>query len=192
MEKSKRFQLTLKESKEELTQTGLRKKVFLTFLLGILLSLLYVVIFSLSDQDAEESANLSMEITERCVDAVMEMSGKEADVTLRQKLVAEYEKFVRKIAHFSEYAGSGILIYLILSVWYVRDRKRIAVNMLWVFVSAVFDEIHQYFIPGRFSSPLDVLIDTMGGAFGVLMVCFALWAAKKIQQSFGYFFRYTT
>lgn len=38
----------------------------------------------------------------------------------------------------------------------------------WVFVSATFDELHQLFIPGRCGNFWDVLLDTSGGAFGLV------------------------
>ena len=34
---------------------------------------------------------------------------------------------------------------------------------------AVTDEVHQHFVPGRVGSPLDVAIDSVGVAIGVLL-----------------------
>ena len=34
---------------------------------------------------------------------------------------------------------------------------------------AISDEVHQHFVPGRVGSPVDVLIDSVGVAVGVLL-----------------------
>ncbi|MBQ9321784.1 MAG: VanZ family protein [Eubacterium sp.] len=146
-----------------------RKRTFLTIVLGVLLSLLYVAIFNFSEQDAETSSSLSMEVTERCVETITELSGQPADESLKHMLAVKYEKYVRKAAHFTEYAGTGVLSCLILALWMVKSRGRLLCNAAWLLVSGTVDEIHQAFVPGRFSSPFDVLIDTAGGLFGVFL-----------------------
>jgi VanZ family protein len=46
------------------------------------------------------------------------------------------------------------------------------IGLLGVEVYAATDEVHQLFVPGRFGTFHDVLIDTTGGALGLT----ALWA----------------
>lgn len=147
----------------------------LTAITGLLLSLLYVAIFSFSEQEAEESSSLSREVTEKCVETVTELSGKKLTDSLKAQLVEKFEKPVRKAAHFTEYAGMGILVYILFSLWYEKSRARFWLNTGWVFVSAAFDEFHQLFVAGRSGSFLDVLIDTTGGLFGMALVLFVLY-----------------
>ncbi|MBR1854451.1 MAG: VanZ family protein [Lachnospiraceae bacterium] len=147
----------------------------LTVITGLLLSLLYVAIFSFSEQEAEESSSLSREVTEKCVETVTELSGKKLTDSLKAQLVEKFEKPVRKAAHFTEYAGMGILVYALLSLWYEKSRTRFLFNIGWVFVSAAFDECHQLFVAGRSGSFFDVLIDTAGGLFGMAIVLLSLY-----------------
>ena len=44
-----------------------------------------------------------------------------------------------------------------------------AISTLLCLMYAITDELHQIFVPGRVASIWDVLIDTMGAAFGVLL-----------------------
>jgi VanZ family protein len=53
--------------------------------------------------------------------------------------------------------------------WRDRGRKLYLLVTVWVFVSAALDEIHQLFVPGRYGSIADVLLDTCGGIFGILL-----------------------
>ncbi|MBE5874320.1 MAG: VanZ family protein, partial [Lachnospiraceae bacterium] len=48
--------------------------------------------------------------------------------------------------------------------------------------SAAADEIHQLFVPDRWGSFADVLLDTCGGAFGVLICVFAERIYHKIRR----------
>ena len=147
-----------------------RKRIMLTAVTGLLLSLLYVAIFSFSDQESEQSSSLSREVTEKCVETVTELSGKKLSKSLKEQLVEKLEKPVRKAAHFTEYAGMGFLVYILLAIWYEKNRARTGYSIAWVFVSAAFDEMHQLFVAGRYSSGWDVLIDTAGGVFGMACV----------------------
>lgn len=49
----------------------------------------------------------------------------------------------------------------------------------WVFLSAAGDELHQYFVPGRYASFLDVLLDTWGGVCGMLFCILTVWLCGK-------------
>jgi Predicted integral membrane protein len=82
---------------------------------------------------------------------------------------------VRKAAHVNEYAILSVLVWRAL-------RKPSAANprpWLWSYASsalivvalyATSDEIHQAFVPTRQASVWDVILDTLGGAFGLLFL----------------------
>lgn len=139
---------------------------------AVMLLLLYSIIFSFSDQDAEQSGSLSYLISEKCVEFINTISGKNWTVLFQQELAAYFENPIRKFAHFAEYALMGVLVYTMWRPWKNRDKKLYALVIIWVFLSAAGDEIHQLFVPGRYGGLADVILDTCGGTFGVfLCVC---------------------
>jgi VanZ family protein len=71
-----------------------------------------------------------------------------------------WDLVLRKIAHASEYAVLGAL--LLRAVGHAVPAFGLGVAY------AVSDEIHQSFVEGRRGTPLDVLIDSIGVAVGVL------------------------
>ncbi|MGV3027006.1 VanZ family protein [Clostridium thermobutyricum] len=76
---------------------------------------------------------------------------------------------VRKGAHFSEYAILGLLSYNVMKNYFTKKRARI-VAVLIVFFYACSDEFHQLFVSGRAGKITDVIIDTSGGIFSVLLL----------------------
>jgi VanZ family protein len=74
---------------------------------------------------------------------------------------------LRKAAHFAEYAILGALLaralYNTMAAW-------AWVAWLAGAVYALSDEFHQHFVPGRQGSAVDVAIDAVGVAIGVLAV----------------------
>ena len=91
--------------------------------------------------------------------------------------------FVRKCAHLT--------VYAVLAWLYWRALRRPVKNdsrpwswiearnaLIGVMVYAITDEVHQTFVPSRQGSVRDVLIDTVGGAIGLL----ALWAYGRWRK----------
>jgi VanZ family protein len=86
----------------------------------------------------------------------------------------ELPAFTRVIAHFSEYA-----VLAALWAWALEpllERRAIAVAAVITVVYAISDEIHQSYVPGRDSDPVDVLVDCCGIAFG-------LWLSDRVARS---------
>ena len=77
--------------------------------------------------------------------------------------------FVRKTAHFTEYAVLGFFTYKAVSCD-VKDRKK-AVLMAQLISTgyASTDEIHQMFVPGREGKVFDVMIDSCGAFCGIMV-----------------------
>jgi len=67
---------------------------------------------------------------------------------------------LRKLAHAAEYAVLGVLLMRATG----RGGLAFALGALY----AVSDEVHQTFVPGRLGAPLDVAIDVLGVACGVV------------------------
>ncbi len=125
-----------------------------------------LAIFLFSAQTAAVSRELSAFFTERVFGAL-----------------GLTERFVRKAAHFTEFALLGALIMIFLSTF---DIKRISCALISVTGSAVyaaFDEFHQLFVSGRSGQIHDVLLDTCGAVFGVSLVCLILYLNSKKKKS---------
>ena len=72
-----------------------------------------------------------------------------------------WDLVLRKLAHAAEYAVLGALL--------LRATARAGVALVLGTVYAVSDELHQAFVPGRMGRPLDVAIDVLGVACGILV-----------------------
>lgn len=146
---------------------------------AVLLLALYMLIFGFSAQDGEQSGSLSQLFSEKCVELLNTISGGHWSSVLRAELAEYFEHPIRKLAHFSEYACMGVLLWLLWKQWLQKGRRLYLLIVGWVFLSAAADELHQYFVPGRYASPADVLLDTCGGACGLLL---CLWL-ERIQRN---------
>ncbi len=72
-----------------------------------------------------------------------------------------WDTILRKAAHLAEYAVLGGLLYRALG----REPLALAAGIAY----AATDELHQYFVRGRHASPVDVAIDAVGVAVGMLL-----------------------
>jgi VanZ family protein len=72
-----------------------------------------------------------------------------------------WDEVLRKGAHVSEYAILGLLLVRALG----RELPALIVGVAY----AASDELHQHFVHGRHGSPVDVAIDSVGLAIGILL-----------------------
>ena len=80
-----------------------------------------------------------------------------------------WDTILRKGAHVTEYAILGLLLVRALG----RELPAFLVGVAY----AITDELHQHFVGGRHSSPIDVAIDSTGVLIGVLILARARrWA----------------
>ena len=71
-----------------------------------------------------------------------------------------WDTILRKCAHVTEYAILGLLLLRALG----RETPAFFAGVAY----AVTDEVHQHFVAGRHSSPVDVAIDSSGVLIGIL------------------------
>ena len=87
---------------------------------------------------------------------------------------------VKKSSHMIGYGVLAWFYYLGLTI---AGRVPPEEAMPWTWGMALFyaatDEFHQGFVPGRHSSPLDVIIDGTGAILGLLLV---RWVASKHRE----------
>ena len=80
-----------------------------------------------------------------------------------------WDLVLRKLAHAAEYAILGALL--------VRATGRAGLAFGLGALYALSDEIHQNFVPGRHGAPLDVAIDAVGVAVGIV-----LWQSVRTRR----------
>jgi VanZ family protein len=80
-----------------------------------------------------------------------------------------WDLVLRKVAHAAEYAVLGALL--------VRATGRTGVAFALGTLYAISDELHQSLVPGRLGSPLDVAIDAVGVAAGIV-----LWQSVRARR----------
>lgn len=88
---------------------------------------------------------------------------------------------VRKVAHFTEY----LILYVLIFNALMEDlnlKKSLMMALFIVFLYACSDEIHQLFIPGRTGRIRDVLIDTCGGSFVLLIIYLKQKSLLKVKK----------
>lgn len=149
-----------------------KRNMAVSIVAAILLFLLYVLIFSFSEQDGETSGSLSYLISQKCVELFDALAGRNWTEVFKESLATYFENPIRKLAHFAEYAVMGTLVYTMWRPWKARSFRLYLLVVIWVFASAAGDEIHQLYVPGRYGSAADVLLDTCGGIFGMICCIF--------------------
>jgi VanZ family protein len=87
----------------------------------------------------------------------------------------------RKTGHLTEYALLGLLLWRAIRQPQKSDPRpwrwdEAGLSLATVFLYAASDEFHQIFVPTRTALVSDVIIDTSGGALGLLL----LWLIGKI------------
>ena len=160
----------------------LRMKKVITVIAVCLLLAVYIMLFLFSADDAAESSSLSVAVTRKLINLYYHFfSGNNNAVLTVPVVTDDAEAIVRKMAHFTEYMAVGFLSFGIAVIWMQRIKAGIVAVTLQVFLSAGLDEIHQYFVPGRYASFRDVLIDTAGGIAGIMIV-FLMYKIRKRRR----------
>ena len=72
-----------------------------------------------------------------------------------------WDTILRKGAHVTEYAILGLLLVRAIG----RELPAFLIGVGY----AITDEVHQHFVSGRHSSPIDVAIDSTGVLIGLLV-----------------------
>ena len=143
------------------------KKKIATIIAIVLIVCIYGIMFGFSAQTGEESGGLSFLVSKRLVEfadffSLDEWSLEEVDTRAEQ-----IDFLIRKAAHFSEYAVLGFLEFGLAVMWMKPGKRRVMLIAGIVFLSGCADEFHQMFVPGRYPSFWDILLDTAGGLTGM-------------------------
>ena len=148
------------------TKTTFQKVYFIISLI-IVLSL-FILIFYLSHQNAEESTETSGWFT-NLLNFIFPF-----ELT---------ENFVRTMAHFSEFA---CLSFFMNNLFVSKKEKLMPViSCILSFAYAIIDEIHQIFVPGRACQFSDMMVDLAGIISGFIVYAVIYTLVRKTVKKFG-------
>lgn len=136
-----------------------------------------VVIFLFSAQSGTASLQVSDEFTVSALQLFPNMKSNNAETLLQ--IAKSLAFIVRKTAHFTIYFALGIAVFGTAYQFTQNKKKSVYTTMLYCFVYAITDELHQYFVPGRSARVFDVCVDTLGALTGVLLCLFVLFLLQK-------------
>lgn len=147
---------------------------------SLLAILCMIMIFCFSIENSDESSETSMKFTDTAVHIVVddfEDLPEKKQLTILDKATF----IIRKSAHFSLFAMLGFFVSMS-----VGSRKLFSITsagvVIFCFLYAVSDEIHQSFVPGRSCEFRDMMIDTSGAVTGMLISMVIMVIIRKIFQ----------
>ena len=97
-------------------------------------------------------------------------------------MLSVMDHYVRKTAHFLEYALLGVLVCRALGIDVKKKAHLLGAALAFCSFYAVTDELHQYFVPGRSCQIKDVMIDSSGALTGICFCMLAGFVLKKIKN----------
>lgn len=148
-------------------------------LLYILLILWIALIFFFSHQPATDSDKVSNSVIDKIIHTVEVIRGQEFDNN-ELEIISNYLIFpIRKLAHFTLYFILGILIYNVVRLYNIDNKRKILLSVLFCIIYACSDEIHQLFVLGRSGELRDVLIDSIGSILGIIIISKILSIKKE-------------
>ena len=117
-----------------------------------------IFIFIMSSMDADSSGALSKSI-----------------VDILGITISNGHYLVRKMGHAVEFFILGLLVF--------RITKGNILSLLFPITFACLDEIHQFFVPGRFMFIGDVFIDSTGVVFAFILYRYYLSIKNRLVKN---------
>ena len=140
------------------------RKIYIIISAVALLAVL-ITIFVLSAQNGEESSSTSGFFTD-LIEAIFGQPPSEA--------------IIRTLAHFCEFAALGFLMCNF--IFALKDKLKPLFSILFSFIYAVSDEIHQYFIPERACQLSDLAVDSAGIILGTIVFSVIYLIIRKFER----------
>ncbi len=160
------------------------KNVALRRTVGLVLTVfLMIFIFSMSAQNADTSSQTSGGVIRFTVSMVYPDFG-ELSEQAQNAIVSSLQGIVRSAAHFSVFAAlcfSNLIFTLTLQR--LKLLMRYFSSVVFCFLYAVSDEIHQFFVPGRSFQFVDIIVDTLGIFLGAAFMYLIMLIIKKRTQN---------
>ena len=137
-----------------------------------------IVVFIFSSEVGNESSVTSG----NTIRAIFTFFCNDIEYTKLEQIIDIFQPLVRKIANLTLYTIGGFFIYNFLYRFKLNKNKKITLSFLIGAIYAITDEIHQFFVPGRSSSMLDVFIDSVGIIIGIFIFIILLKIIKIIKN----------
>lgn len=151
-------------------------------ILWAIVAALLLMIFIFSAQTGEKSGDTSGKIT-RFIVQLLHADFEDLSVYEQQTVLKKWNLFIRKGAHFTEYAVLAFAVCLLLYTYPLKKRALLA--WLGATVYAATDEIHQLSVAERTGSVWDVVLDSCGALFGMILavVLIRRWRRKREKHT---------
>ena len=137
------------------------------------------LIFSFSAQDSNESSQLSYKVGVKVFSVANETLDMEWSQKKIEQLSLRSQFYIRKTAHFTEYFILAITVAFPLYVYGIRGIWLVILAGGFCVAFAGLDEYHQSFVAGRAAQKRDVMIDSCGVLFGVIITRIVCWFGRK-------------
>ena len=142
------------------------------------------IIFSLSAQPGEESADLSGGVSHLVMKIwnwVFGLGWDEAKVLAMPEV---WDFPIRKLAHMTEFGILAVLIFLAIRYYRQIDTRRKHYFFTWLgtVCYALTDEFLQRFVPGRNGNFFDVCVDATGAVLALVVVYVGLFLLIKMRK----------
>lgn len=150
-----------------------RSSLFLRVIFVLLTAACMIGIFLFSCENADNSSETSGSVAEMLL-CIFRPGYNDLTDSEKAALIEGLQHFVRKTAHFTAYMTMCFFASLAVGRRRLLSRGS-AGTVIFCFLYACSDELHQHFVPGRACMFRDVLLDTAGGTVGIL-ITMLLWA----------------
>lgn len=142
------------------------------------LCLMYMI-FTFSAQDGVTSSQVSYKVSYKLVELGGEILGADFEPWEIDSLAVRFNGAIRKVAHMTEYFALAVAVSF---PFYVYGLRGIWLMLVAGFICVAFacgDEYHQSYVAGRGPSKRDVLIDSFGVFWGIILVRIIGWTGRK-------------
>ena len=143
----------------------LRKNIPFAILFMLMTIAVMFVIFRFSSATGEESE----EVSQSLLSVIIEFIGNYIS-----------HNFLRKLAHFSEFAALGF--FMAGTFHFASGKLKFYVPLIPCMLYAVSDEIHQHFVPDRACRIFDVFVDSSGSLTGIVIFILLIAIIRKITE----------
>jgi len=148
---------------------------YIRILYGTAAFIIMLSVFMFSAQSGDSSGEASMTVTENVSQHLFFGD-------INQNTLELLEQIIRKLAHFIEFAALGFFVFAFTDTFTIKRKKAVIISLAFSALYALSDEIHQYFVPERACRLTDVLLDSFGALFGILMFIAVSELIKKIKN----------
>lgn len=152
-----------------------------------------IIIFILSATPSEESNGKSKTVIRDIIEKTTVTSNNIAENSIdlkntisennkKEKIGEKLNHPFRKCMHAAVYFILAILIYICLKLYKLKTWKCCLFSISISFLYACTDEFHQLHVAGRTGRFIDVLIDNLGAALGIIYIKCIFYIVHKLKK----------